>query len=64
MFAADENLTGPQSDWLSTFFDVGGIIGECFHRPFQVQTCPCRHGDNVGICVLEETGYSSKVFPS
>lgn len=24
----DPNLSGPQSDWLSTLFDVGGIIGK------------------------------------
>ncbi len=24
----DPNLSGPQSDWLSTVFDVGGILGE------------------------------------
>ena len=24
---SDSNLSGPESDWLSTFFDVGGIIG-------------------------------------
>ena len=26
-FSADSNLSGPQSDWVSTLFDVGGIIG-------------------------------------
>ena len=25
---SDEDLSNKQSDWLSTLFDVGGIIGE------------------------------------
>ena len=27
-FGADDNLTGAESDWLSTAFDVGGIVGK------------------------------------